>query len=191
MDCGFGVQIHADFMLDMSRKNIEVTQNPQQSTGTPGRSAAGTGLAHIASVAAAVDVMGFLAWQGHNPAVDDQARLGTRTSCRSAGHGRSRNFDGLFDGYFPVTQPAWPEVITQTLNFFAAGVPASMVNTEDAQCTHCTVHQSFREQQTRILPERVESGVVKVALPLPLVDAGIACAAGVAYFGDVLNRPDA
>ncbi len=28
VDCGFGIQIHADFMLDMSRKHIEVKQNP-------------------------------------------------------------------------------------------------------------------------------------------------------------------
>lgn len=195
VDCGFGVQIHADFMLDMSRKNIEVTQNPYNKAlvHLAGR-LLGRALRTLPALQQRVDVMGFLLpGKANNPAVDELRRGLARELHLPVGQDTAEvaTLTDYLTAIFPVTQPAWPELrYTQTLNFFRCWCTREYGEHRSTHSARIAPFINlFREQQTRILPERVESGVVKVALPLPLVDAGIACAAGVAYFGDVkLNR---
>lgn len=178
VDCGFGVQIHADFMLDMSRKNIEVAQNPYNNAlvHLAGR-LLGRALRTLPALHQRVDVMGFLLpGKADNPAVDelrrglacelhlpvgeDTAEVGTLTAFLTA--------------IFPVAQPAWPELrYTQTLDFFRYWCARDYGEHRSAHSARIAPFINiFREHQTCILPERVESGVVCVALPLPPVDAG-------------------
>lgn len=178
VDCGFGVQLHADFMLDMSRKNIEVTQNPYNKAlvHLAGR-LLGRALRTLPALHQRVDVMGFLLpGKANNPAVDELRRGLARELHLPVGNDTAEvaTLTDFLSAVFPVAQPAWPELrYTQTLDFFR-----SWCTREYGE--HRSTHSAriapfiniFRQHQTRILPEGVDSGVVTVALPLPLVDAG-------------------
>ena len=179
VDCGFGVQIHADFMLDMSRKNIEVTQNPYNKAlvHLAGR-LLGRALRTLPALQQRVDVMGFLLpGKANNPAADELRRglareLHLPVESDTAEPATLRDF--LITVYPPTRSGAWPELrYTHTLDFLRAWCAPRAYEREKAHQKRTAPYINlFREQQTRILPERVESGVVKVALPLPLVDAG-------------------
>jgi len=178
VDCGFGVQIHADFMLDMSRKNIEVTQNPYNKAlvHLAGR-LLGRALRTLPALQQRVDVMGFLLpGKANNPAVDELRRGLARELHLPVGQDTAEvaTLTDYLTAIFPVTQPAWPELrYTQTLNFFRCWCAREYGEHRSTHSARIAPFVNlFREHQTRILPERVESGVVKVALPLPLVDAG-------------------
>ena len=132
-------------MLDMSRKNIEVTQNPYNKAlvHLAGR-LLGRALRTLPALQQRVDVMGFLLpGKANNPAVDELRRGLARELHLPVGQDTAEvaTLTDYLTAIFPVTQPAWPELrYTQTLNFFAAGVPASMVNTE-ARTVHA-LHRS-------------------------------------------------
>ena len=179
VDCGFGVQIHADFMLDMSRKNIEVTQNPYNKAlvHLAGR-LLGRALRTLPALQQRVDVMGFLLpGKANNPAVDELRRGLARElhlPVESDTAEPATLHDFLTTVYPPTRSGVWPELrYTHTLEFLRAWCAPRAYEREKAHQKRTAPYINlFREQQTRILPERVESGVVKVALPLPLVDAG-------------------
>lgn len=179
VDCGFGVQIHADFMLDMSRKHIEVSQNAYNKAlvHLAGR-LLGRALRTLPTLHVRVDVMGFLLpGKANNPAMEELRRglareLHLPVESDTADAATLQDF---LTAVFPPTRSgAWPELrYTQTLEFLRTWcAPRSYERQGPHQKRTAPYINLFRVLQTRILPERVEGGVVPVALPLPLVDAG-------------------
>jgi hypothetical protein len=176
VDCGFGVQIHADFMLDMSRKHIEVGQNPYNKAllHLSGR-LLGRALMSLPDLHVRTDVMGFLLpGKASNPAAEELKRgLALELHLpmeKTADPATMRTF---LAAVFPPSRPTWPEIrYIQTLAFLRIWCVRHYGewNNSFRQRIQPFINL-LREQQTPILPERSENGVVRVALPLPNISS--------------------
>lgn len=177
VDCGFGVQIHADFMLDMSRKNIEVNQNPynKKLLHLAGR-LLGRALRTLPELHQRVDVVGFLLpGNANNPAVDELKR---GLACEfhlpvDSETADAATLQAFLSAIFPPTRSVWPELrYIHTLKFLRTWCARVAYERDGGYRKRTAPYINLiREQQAGILPERADGGVVQTALPLPLVDA--------------------
>ncbi len=119
--------------------------------------------------------MGFLLpGNANNPAVEE-LRRGLALELHLPVDGETADpatFRDFLAAIFPSTQTNWPEIrYEQTLNFLRAWcAPIAYERGNKYRERTAPFINLLREQQTPILPEQVNNGVVTAALPLPKVD---------------------
>ncbi len=170
-DCGFGVNVHADFMLDMSRKHVDAANPYNKSLLCLAGQLLGRALKTRADLHCRADVMGFLVpGKAENPAAKELRRgLALELHLplqdeQCADPATLRKF--LTDVF--SSRPIWPEVrYVQTLMFLRHWCAKWYYERkEDYSRRTQDFINLFRVANICFLPERVADSVINpLALP--------------------------
>ena len=172
-NCGFGIHVHADFMLDMSRKHVDAANPYNKLLLCLAGRLLGRALKTRADLHRRADVMGFLVpGKGGNPAAEEFRRglaLELHLPLKDEQPAEPKTMSDFLIAVFPPGQ-VWPEVrYIQTLMFLRHWCAKWYYEHQEAYSRRIQDFTNlFRAANICFLPERVADNVIN-PLTLPAV----------------------